>query len=42
MVYGGFKDLPRRTIPDIKLCGIKHLTLQKIQSMIDVNVDLLQ
>ena len=35
MAYGDFKDLPRRTFDD-KVLRIKHLTLLKIQNMMDV------
>ena len=38
MAYGDFRDLKRR----IKYYVIKHLILQKIQNMMDVNLDLLQ
>ena len=41
MVYGGFKDLARRTASDKILCN-KHLILLKIQNMMDINADLLQ
>ena len=42
MAYGDFKDLIRRTAPDIKYFMIKHLISLKIQNMIDVNVDFLK
>ena len=41
MVYGNFKDLPRRTVSDKVLC-IKHLILLKIQNMMDIKKVLLQ
>ena len=40
MLYGGFKDLTRRTASD-KILRVKHLILLKIQNMIDINADLL-
>ena len=41
MAYGGFKNLPRRTIAD-KNYVIKHLVAQKVQNMVDINAGLLQ
>ena len=41
MVYGDFKDIPRRTAPD-KIFVIKHIILPKIQNMMDIKEVLLQ
>ena len=41
MVYGDFKDLPRRT-DFVKLLRVKHLILLKIQNIMNINMNLLQ
>ena len=41
MAYEDFKDFPMRTA-SVSVLRVKHLILLKIQSMMDINVQLLQ